>query len=71
MRHDKFFQPVAAIEIVSLTTGPRTLLTEETIEKGRQRILAGEKPEDVALDLAADEVMMLAAECLAFDQNYR
>jgi hypothetical protein len=56
--HDKFQQPIDAIEIVSRAPGPRTILNAEAIQKGRDRIKAGEKLEDVALDLAFDEFVL-------------
>jgi hypothetical protein len=55
----KFLQPADGI-IVTHKSGRGTLLSEEVLEIGRQRIAAGEDPEEVALDLAVYEVSLLA-----------
>lgn len=56
-RTDKFLQPADAITIVSRAKGPRTLLTPEAIEDARIRIAGGEDPQDVAEELAMEELI--------------
>ncbi len=63
-RDNYFKQPNDGIHIVD-KGGGGTLLNDELIEIGRQRIAAGEDPNDVALDLALQEVAMLDPDQLA------
>ncbi len=55
---DKFIQPEDGWEIVERAPGPRTLLSPEAIQDGRNRVAMGEDIDEVAEDLAIDEVML-------------
>lgn len=61
MSNDKFLQPADGIRVVGRSKGPRTLLPDDILEIGRERVAAGEPIEDVAQDLAIHEVSMLPA----------
>ena len=55
-REDKFVQPADGIVITHRAAIRRTLLTDEDLQKGLDRIAAGEDKDAVALDLAHLEV---------------
>jgi hypothetical protein len=61
MSDDKFLQPVDGIHIVSRTTGPRTLLDDETVAKFQARIAAGEDPDAIAAEMKQLETDLIAA----------
>ena len=61
MANEKFIQPSDGIRIVAQAPEPRTLLTPEDMETARRRVAAGELIDEVAEDLAIEQVLLQQA----------
>lgn len=55
----KFIQPVSGIEVVSRAPRPGSMFSDEKLAAAASRVKGGEKLEDVALELALEEVAFL------------
>ncbi len=68
IRQNRFISPDDDFVVVAKGGGPATILTPEAIEAGRQRIAGGESPDDVAMDLAMQELALVG---LDEDEDFR